>query len=130
MKLKIFNTPKQLLSQKTLSKSITKIFSGYNISTVNIIFVKNDEIRELNKSYRQKDYVTDVLSFNIDSKDLLGELYIASDYVIETIGTEKYTGEIVRLIIHGILHLLGYEHTDEMFNIQEEMVRDVLRDIK
>ncbi|MDD4382402.1 MAG: rRNA maturation RNase YbeY [Candidatus Dojkabacteria bacterium] len=130
MKLEILNTPKELLSQKTLSKSITKIFNGYNISTVNVIFVKNDEIKELNKQYRKKDYVTDVLSFNIDSEDLLGELYIASDYVIETIGIEKYTEEIVRLIIHGTLHLLGYEHTDEMFNIQEEMVQHVLRDIK
>lgn len=130
MKLEIFNTPKELLSQKTLSKSITKIFSGHNISTVNVVFVKNEEIKKLNKQYRQKDYVTDVLSFNIDSKDILGELYIASDYVLDTIGTEKYTEEIVRLIIHGVLHLLGNDHTDEMFKKQEEMVGDVLKGIK
>jgi probable rRNA maturation factor len=130
MKLEIFDWPKILKDRKNIQKSITKIFSEYNISTINIIFVENDRIKELNKEYRGKDYVTDVLSFNIDSKDILGEIYIAEDYVLETIGQEKFSEEITRLIIHGILHILGNNHSEEMFEKQERMVEDVLRNIK
>ena len=108
---------------------LEKIFNQ-DIS-VNIIFVKEKEIRKLNKEYRNIDNVTDVLSFSLDNTS---EVYICPKYVKRSFKGEKYTEEIIRLAIHGILHLLGYDHkgkfedenTEEMFKVQEEKLEKVL----
>ncbi len=56
---------------------------------INIVFVTGSEIKELNTEFRDKSEVTDVLSFNIDTKDLLGEIYICPEYVINNFQGEK-----------------------------------------
>lgn len=103
---------------------------------VNIIFVDQEYIKELNKEFREKDEVTDVLSFNIDSSDTLGEIYICPEYVIKNISKKDFKEEIVRLIVHGILHLKGYDHKEEfskvdykrepMYIEQEEILNKIL----
>ncbi len=87
---------------------------------VNIIFVDKKHIQELNREYRKKDEVTDVLSFNIDSNDTLGEIYICPEYVINNISKEKFTEETIRLMIHGILHLQGFEHKEKFDEVDYE----------
>ena len=104
---------------------------------INVNFVSNDEIRKLNKQFRGKDSVTDVLSFNMDEEDLLGEVYIAPQFVASVVGDGSLPQELIRLIVHGTLHLLGYDHeesfkgydgaadVEEMFKLQEEVVERV-----
>jgi probable rRNA maturation factor len=87
---------------------------------VNIIFVDKKHIQELNREYRKKDEVTDVLSFNIDSDDTLGEIYICPEYVINNISKEKFIEETIRLMIHGILHLQGFDHKKEFDEVDYE----------
>ncbi len=99
-----------------------------------IIFVRNEEIKELNKNYRGIDKVTDVISFALeDNKDfinndtrILGDIYICIPRAIEQ--AEEYQHSLKRelsfLTVHGLLHLLGYDHQtkDEeeiMFKLQE-----------
>ncbi len=99
-----------------------------------IIFVGNEEIKELNKNYRGIDKVTDVISFALeDNKDfinndtrILGDIYICIPRAIEQ--AEEYQHSLKRelsfLTVHGLLHLLGYDHQtkDEeeiMFKLQE-----------
>jgi len=106
---------------------------------VNIVFVKEEKIRELNKEYRSKNEVTDVLSFNIDSDTILGEIYVCPEYVINNIEKKKFKEEIIRLLIHGILHLQGLEHKREfdevdykeepMYIKQEEILNKFLREM-
>ncbi|MCM1053396.1 MAG: rRNA maturation RNase YbeY [Ruminococcus sp.] len=99
-----------------------------------VVFVGNEEIQELNKSYRGIDKITDVISFALeDNKDLinndtriLGDIYICIPRALEQ--AEEYGHSLKRelsfLTVHGLLHLLGYDHQtkeDEevMFKLQE-----------
>lgn len=103
----------------------------------NIIIVDNEYIHKLNKEYRGIDRPTDVISFALeDSQDeiksdvrVLGDIYISIDKVYEQALEYEHSNlrEICFLMIHGFLHLLGYDHikkTDEkvMFAKQEEIL--------
>ena len=79
---------------------------------ISLAFVNKEEIKKLNKKFRGKNKPTDVLSFGsipnskfqIPNSDYLGEIVICPEIV-------KENGEkLARVLIHGILHLLGYEH--------------------
>jgi probable rRNA maturation factor len=108
--------------------------------SISIVFVSNLEIKRLNNEWRQKNSATDVLSFNLDDESLLGELYISPEYVRLNYKRyeRKYEIELLRLIVHGTLHLLGYNHadefvknekntyTEEMFGIQEKLLSQLL----
>jgi len=76
------------------------------------IFVSRKEIIEMNRFYLKHDYVTDVITFSKTKKSLIsGEIYICPDYVIENARkiSESKDRELMRIMVHGILHLLGYE---------------------
>jgi probable rRNA maturation factor len=66
----------------------------------------------LNRQYRKKDKATDVLSFPFGDDDLLGEIYISlqrAKIQARRYGV-SYNDELKRLLIHGLLHLMGYDH--------------------
>lgn len=103
----------------------------------NIIIVDNNYIHKLNKEYRGIDRPTDVISFALeDNEDLtpsnvrvLGDIYISIDKVYEQAKEYGHSNlrEICFLMIHGFLHLLGYDHMKEaeekvMFAKQEEIL--------
>lgn len=97
---------------------------------VSIAFVSEKEIRALNKQYRKEDCVTDVLSFGLDEKEILGEIVICYEQAKRQAKEREYTvrNELVFLIVHGMLHLYGYEHGKEkdavqMFSIQERILK-------
>lgn len=79
---------------------------------VNIVMCSDQMLRELNHQYRKLDKVTDVLSFEWHEDYLLGEIYIAHDQVkrqAPKFGNTFYM-ELKRMIVHGLLHLSGYDH--------------------
>lgn len=79
---------------------------------VNIVIGSDKMVRELNRDYRNLDKVTDVLSFEWHEDYLLGEIYIARDQVKRQAphyGNTFYA-ELKRVIVHGLLHLSGYDH--------------------
>jgi len=108
-------------------------------SIFDIIFIDDDKMHEMNLSYRGIDRTTDVLSFALnDNKHIdaivnsLGDIFIsipkmksqASDYG----HSEKR--ELSFLVVHGMLHLLGYDHMNEsdekeMFDLQNEILNDL-----
>ena len=84
---------------------------------LSLALVGNEEIRKLNARFRKKDYPTDVLSFPagnglIDGARLLGDVVISVDKAKQQAKGRKRTldEEMVTLLIHGVLHLLGYDH--------------------
>ncbi|MDD5084142.1 MAG: rRNA maturation RNase YbeY [Candidatus Moranbacteria bacterium] len=115
----------------------TLIASGYdalgngNIS-VSVVFVSAEEIQKLNKEYRRKNKVTDVLSFPEypSRKELLaetaesiflGDLIICYDYIVQAAVEDAVCleQEMAYIVSHGVLHLLGFRHSKKMFALQD-----------
>ena len=125
------------LLEKTL-KHLSLSFDPY----ISVTIVDNDYIHEINRTYRHKDAPTDVISFaflddNPDRDNLfhsgqmvvLGEIYISSDKAKEQAVSYGHSldRELKFLFVHGLLHLLGYDHMkkeDEkvMFRLQDEIL--------
>lgn len=89
---------------------------------VNCIFTDNDRIRELNARFRARDIPTDVLAFSFAEgegaafrKMLLGDIYISVEMAEENARTyeKELKHEIALLLVHGLLHLLGYDDESE-----------------
>jgi probable rRNA maturation factor len=79
---------------------------------INSIFCPNSTIRALNKKYLGKDRFTDVIAFTFDEQDFLGEAYISTDQAAiqaKRFGL-SFDEELVRLLVHSVIHLLGYDH--------------------
>lgn len=101
----------------------------FNCISFDILYCDNEKTHEINKEYRQKDYVADIITFAIfadseekfifDGEINLGEILISLDKV-EANATEKGTSfetELDFLVSHGIMHLLGFDHqTEEDYN--------------
>jgi probable rRNA maturation factor len=77
-----------------------------------VIFCSDRAITKLNAMFRGRNHATDVLSFNYDDNDLLGEIYISLNRARVQARRYKVScdNEIVRLFIHGMFHLLGFDH--------------------
>lgn len=82
---------------------------GITSGEVNLILTTNDEIKKLNKRYRGKNAVTDVLSFS-GEEEILGDIVIGVPYVDEHKEEKTLDEELIIIFIHGVLHLLGYDH--------------------
>lgn len=99
---------------------------------IELLVVKNDEIQELNKEYRNKNKPTDVLSFPMDleiaNMPLLGSIVISTDFVQEKAKeyNHSFNEEFTLLFIHGLLHLLGFDHeidNGEHREKEEELIK-------
>ena len=105
----------------------------------NIILVDNDYIQKLNKKYRGIDRETDVISFALEDNEdginldfrILGDIYISLDKALEQSLSygHSFLRELSFLTVHGLLHLLGYDHMNEndekiMFKKQEELLNE------
>lgn len=94
---------------------LEKITNTLTKKDIELLVVKNDEIQQLNKEHRNVDKATDVLSFPMDY-DMpnmpLGSIVISSDFVEEKAKEygHSFNDEFSLLFIHGILHLLGFDH--------------------
>ncbi len=122
---------------KYLNEVIEYTFEKLKITntTTSIIFVDNEEIQSINKQYRNIDKITDVISFAFeDNKEIgyntmcraLGDIYICIPKMKEQASDYKHSEkrELSFLTVHGLLHLLGYDHMNEeeeseMFELQE-----------
>ena len=102
------------VDKTTFSTVAKKVLIGENrgTETISLAFVNKPEIKKLNKKFRNKNKPTDVLSFNLDEKGYLGEIIICPDVVKEN--AKKYgvtaKSETLKVFVHGILHLCGYDH--------------------
>ncbi len=113
---------------------------------ISITLVGRDHIQELNRVYHGINRVTDVLAFSLEdstasndvytdnSPEFLGDVYVCPEVAQSH---ARFRGinpseEILRLVIHGVLHLMGYEHPEgkgryecEMFKLQEQILTDL-----
>lgn len=104
---------------------------------LSVVFVDNEEIKEINKTYRNIDKVTDVISFALEDNNeeivgerILGDIFISIPRMIEQAKDYGHSEkrELSFLCCHGLLHLLGYDHVNSkeeekvMFNLQDEIL--------
>lgn len=121
------------LSIQAVKQGYKEIFKGSELENINVVFVQPKYIQRINKQYRGIDLVTDVLSFNISFDR--AEIYICPVYVYGLFKGNDFEEEILRLIIHGTLHILGYDHegnmndtpNEEMFKLQEDLIVKYLK---
>jgi probable rRNA maturation factor len=102
-----------------------------------IKFGDKEESRELNKTYREKDYPTDVLSFPFEEELPEGGYYLGDIFICHPVAEEqaKENGvtleeELFTLMVHGVLHLGGYDHEmdeGEMLELQERLIKKHFR---
>ena len=139
----IYNeTDEEFTYSDIIEKVVNKAFEveGVKKASCSIIIVDNTFIHKLNKEYRGIDRVTDVISFALeddksmiipDDIRLLGDIYICLDKAKEQ--AKEYGHSLERelcfLAVHGIYHLLGYDHETEedakiMFKKQEEVLME------
>lgn len=104
----------------------------------NVIFVDSNTIHDINKTYRNVDRVTDVISFALEDNKtieldhrLLGDIYICVERAEEQSKEygHSFLRELAFLTIHGLLHLLGYDHMEKeeekiMFQKQEDILNE------
>jgi len=122
----IQNHSRTKIDRQRVKRRVSHIFKklGYLKSEISILFIDDIEMRVLNKRYRGKDKTTDVLSFSqidgyknsklrtLNTELLLGDVVIS----VETAKRQakerghSFNREVLILLTHGILHLLGYDH--------------------
>ena len=91
----------------------------------NIIFCSDNYILDINMKYLQHDYFTDIITFDYCEKNTLsGDLFISVDSVRENAllyGAPSFEDELNRVIVHGLLHLIGYDdHSDEQVAVMRQ----------
>lgn len=97
-------------------------------SVVIVSVIGKTRMAALNTAYRQKDSSTDVLSFELHDQGVMGELYLCPDDIAANAIMMKHSfhGEFIEIFIHGMLHLSGYDHSDEMFSWQKKLTDRIL----
>ena len=98
---------------------------GSDDSSVTIAFVSDSKIRELNRQFRGIDKATDVLSFPAGDEGQLGDIAISLETATRQSKENGLTlnGEIAQLILHGLLHLSGYDHETDNGEMNREELR-------
>ncbi len=94
---------------KKLLENITKLYTTKNIE---LVVANNKKIQQLNKQNRQIDRPTDVLSFGYDDIDVLGSVVVSFDFIQKASRELGHSceDELKLLYIHGLLHLVGFDH--------------------
>ena len=138
----IFNeTDKEIKELEDLKKVIDIAIKSEKVNNVefNVIIVDNERIHEINREYRHIDRPTDVISFALEDDEsfpgmetrVLGDIYISLDKVYEQSEAygHSFFRELAFLTVHGLLHLLGYDHMEkedekEMFSRPELILNE------
>lgn len=111
MTIEIINLAPKKFNQNKIKKIVQKITKKIKLpfSDLSIAFVTESEIKKLNKKYRKKNKVTDVLSFNYKDS---GEIVICFKQAEKQVQKARHSTakELTTLLIHAILHLKGYDH--------------------
>lgn len=135
--IQINNKVKQKLSKKVITKTVEDALAFCREEgelsvdvELSVVLVDPKEIKELNSYYRKKDEETDILSFcyENDFEKIAGEVVLCPE-VIERWAKEdkkEYQEEFAKNLIHGILHVLGFEHGSKMFSLQKKALTAIM----
>ena len=128
---KNYRIPKRFL-ERALSFYESKITKLNSNKELVLVFVTAKEMKKINHQFRGKNKVTDVLSFSPSEKSSFGELIFCSQQIQlqAKLNSWSYQKELSYMLLHGILHLLGYEHEGDekkakkMFRLQDSIFEE------
>ncbi len=131
--LGVFDSVEEALLEAAVRKAL--VADGRE-AELSVTLVDDAEIRRLNREYCGRDRSTDVLAFSLGSpEEPLGDVYVGADQArrqAEALGV-PLNEELVRLAIHGTLHVLGHDHPDgddrftsPMYVLQEQLLGEAL----
>ena len=104
-----FSLPNKIITKSWIKSACFE--EGNQVGNINIVFVSDRYLLEINKKYLNKSYFTDIITFNYNTNNIIsGDIFISIDTVRDnsiTYGSD-FLMEVRRMIIHGILHLMGY----------------------
>ena len=138
---KITNINKQLFHQ--VINKVVEVLGIDKPYLFSVIFVDDKKIHEINKGYRNIDHSTDVISFalmdhlddyeNVEQEVELGDIFISVDTAIQQAQQygHSFDRELTFLFLHGLLHLLGYDHLTKeeetvMFTLQDTIIDEII----
>ena len=139
-----YDAVRAVLDERTaeqIEKAVRHTLADAAVETaeVSVTLLDDEAIRAMNRDYLDRDRVTDVIAFTLssgeDSAGLLGDVYLGAEQAIRQAGelSVPVPEELMRLAIHGTLHVLGHDHPEgtgrsesAMFRVQERLLKDVL----
>ena len=140
MTIEVTNTSGQLVPATEINSLLTFALLELALNPeceINVSFVNDDYMTELHIKWMDEPGTTDVLSFPMDMPETPGEAVTLGDIVISPVVAAEQAKaqghsiehEIYILAVHGLLHIIGYDHADKteekvMFDLQEKIVRD------
>ena len=140
MTIEVTNTSGQLVPAAEINSLLTFALLELALNPeceINVSFVDDEYMTELHIKWMDEPGTTDVLSFPMDMPEMPGEAVTLGDIVISPVVAAEQAKaqghsiehEIYILAVHGLLHIIGYDHADKteekvMFDLQENIVRD------
>jgi probable rRNA maturation factor len=127
----------RLRNSRKILKLIEKVIGEYRKpnGSLSFILLNDEELKKINKEFLQHNYYTDVIAFDYSNSDLLdGEIYLSLDTIKSNAYNYKVSlrNELIRVMIHGTLHLCGFEDATEkekerMRKLEDEWILKVKR---
>ncbi len=121
---------KQIPDRKLLRKWAKAVYG--DAATVTMRFVDDDESQHLNDTYRGKNKPTNVLSFPYEDEPLMGDIVFCPSVIVREAKAQgkTITAHMAHLVVHGMLHLMGYDHLNdrdakEMESLETEILADL-----
>lgn len=139
MEALVVNQSKNLTHAKKIQKHLDAVTRGLSktkvrnqkllkCKTVTLVFLAPAQMKKINKQFRGKNKPTDVLSFAPMEKDSLGEILFCLDVLKKQAKEQSHSleNEFLYMLIHGVLHLLGYDHE---LSLKEEKLMFRIQDV-
>ncbi len=130
-KVSVFNSHRRYRIGTKRVRDYVKRILGKRRADISIVFVDSHRCKSINRTFLGHNYVTDVISFCLETAPVLeGEIYVNLDRAKRQAHeySETFTNEIARLVIHGTLHLIGYDDVNasdarKMKSLEDSHVR-------
>lgn len=134
---KTLNVVKEAVKKVLATKTLKKVFREKNIKNFSfaIVLVEKTVAKKLNKFWRDKNKIPDILSFPVLETDqkqkILGDIFLTTDKIIkDSKGDIKLTFQ--KLIAHGLLHLVGFDHIKDndyvtMDEIENKIIQELIK---
>ena len=123
------------VNNKTPSKRLLKAWikefvsnHGKKVGELAFVFCSDEKILEINQNFLQHDYYTDIITFDYSEGEVIsGDIFISVERVLENAASHQvdYNTELLRVISHGVLHLIGFQDKEEKKKVEMKRNEDL-----